>query len=167
MKILGKIIGLLTLICYLLILLVLVVAAPMVAGYKTVVVLTGSMEPVYPVGSVIYYKTTSFDKINVGDVISFSVNDDSRTVVTHRVYAKENSSREFITKGDANATPDSNPVAITNVKGKVIEYHIPYAGYFVRYIQNYFIIGSIFLILVAKVAFDNLADRKEESEKTS
>jgi signal peptidase len=167
MRILGKIVGFLTIICYLLILMVLIVAAPMVVGYKTVVVLSGSMEPAYPVGSVIYYKHAGFDDISVGDVISYAINDDSRTLVTHRVYAKEDSTKEFVTKGDANATPDSNPMSYSNVKGKVIEYHIPYAGYFVQYVQNYFVIGSIFLILVAKVAFDNLADKKKESDITN
>ena len=32
----------------------LLIAAPMLAGYRPVVVLSGSMEPAFPVGSVIY-----------------------------------------------------------------------------------------------------------------
>lgn len=164
MKVLGAILSLLAMICYLLIIAVLAIAAPMAAGYKPVVVLTGSMEPTYPVGSVIYYKSSPFDSIQVGDVISFSVNSDSRTVVTHRVFEKDPAQNQFIVKGDANASPDTNPIPFANVKGKVMLYKIPFAGFFVQYVQNFAVIGAIVAVLLAKILFDFISDRKQPTE---
>lgn len=163
MKILGKALSVLSIICYLLILGVFIVAAPMVLGYKPVVVLTGSMEPTYPVGSVIYYKSTPYAQIAVGDVITFRVTDDAKNVVTHRVFQKGAGAQTFITKGDANATPDVNPIPYSNVQGRVIGYKVPVAGHFIQYIQNYFVIGAILLILLAKIIYDRL--EPEEPEK--
>ena len=50
--------------------------------------------------------------------------------VIHRVYDiyKENNSLFFITKGDANDDPDTDPVYSENVIGKVI-YNIPKIGW--------------------------------------
>ena len=57
-------------------------------GLKTYKVLSGSMEPEYHVGSVVYVEKSSIDDIEVGDVITFYINDN--TVVTHRVIDKDN-----------------------------------------------------------------------------
>jgi signal peptidase len=165
MKILGKVLGLITLICYLLILAILFVAAPMVAGYKPVVVLTGSMAPTYPVGSVIYYKATPYSAIAVGDVVTFQIGDDAHTVVTHRVAAKDDAAQTLTTKGDANATPDSTPTAFNSVKGVAMAYHVPFAGFFIQYVQNFYVIGGIFLVLVAKMAFDKYSDSTNEKKQ--
>lgn len=84
--------------CYLLI------AAPMLAGYHPVVVLSGSMEPTFHVGSVIYYKEAEFADINVGDAITLRAGEDG--MVTHRVTEKSELSQTFTTKGDANLSED-------------------------------------------------------------
>ena len=88
----------------------LLIAAPMLAGYRPVVVLSGSMEPAFPVGSVIYYKAASFEQIQEGDPITFHAGEDG-SLVTHRVVEKQELSRDFITRGDANETADPNPVS--------------------------------------------------------
>ena len=165
MKFLSKIVGVLAGLSYLIILLVFIVVAPMVAGYRTVVVLTGSMEPTYGVGSVIYYKAQSFESINEGDVITFSVTDDSKSVVTHRVASKDTANRSFMTKGDANSTGDTNPISYSNVKGKVLTYHLPYAGYFVQYIQNIWFIVPMVLILMAKVGMNYWEESQKKEEE--
>lgn len=170
MKAISKILGAAAMMCYILILAILFVAAPMAAGYKTVVVLTGSMEPAFPAGSVIYYKAASFENINPNDVISFGISDDAHTVVTHRVVSKDQMLKTLTTKGDANNSSDPKDIAFSNVKGKVISYHLPYVGTYIRYIQNYYIIGAIFLILIGKLIADRLNGRHiipgKEPEKT-
>ena len=166
MKLLGKFLSILSVITYILILGVLIIAAPMVMGYKPVVVLTGSMEPTYPVGSVVYYKKVPVGDLNVGDPITFSITDDAKTVVTHRIN-KVLSDGKYETKGDANSTPDTTPVSFSNVKGKVIKYHLPLVGYFVKYLQNYYVIAGIFLILVSKLIVDYINDSREESKNES
>ena len=116
-----------------LLVIVLVIAAvlyiPRLMGLKTYKVLSGSMEPKYHVGSVVYVEKSSFDDIEVGDVITFYINDN--TVVTHRVIDKDNDTESFHTKGDANETEDGGSVAYDKVVGKVV-LNVPYLGYILR-----------------------------------
>jgi len=51
----------------------LAIAAPILFGYRPVAVLSGSMEPAYPVGSIIYYKAADFNEINAGDAVTFKI----------------------------------------------------------------------------------------------
>ena len=108
MKIVKGLVGIASGIVYACILCYLLIASPMIAGYKPVVVLSGSMEPTYHVGSVIYYKHTAFANIQVGDTITFRAGTDG--MVTHRVTSKSELSRTFTTKGDANPSEDPSPV---------------------------------------------------------
>ena len=71
MRLLKHIFSVLSWIVFAVIIAYVLIAAPMVAGYKPVVVLSGSMEPAYHVGSVIYYKSTPFEQIKEGDAITF------------------------------------------------------------------------------------------------
>ena len=116
-----------------LLVIVLVIAAvlyiPRLMGLKTYKVLSGSMEPEYHVGSVVYVGKSSIDDIEVGDVITFYINDN--TVVTHRVIDKDNDTESFHTKGDANETEDGGSVAYDKVVGKVV-LNVPYLGYILR-----------------------------------
>ena len=166
MKILTRILGIASAVCYLLIAAVLFVAAPLAVGFKPVVVLTGSMEPAFSPGTVIYYKSVSFESVQKDDIISFSKNDDARSMVTHRVYAVDEQRREFRTKGDANNAPDPRPVAFADVRGKVMNYHLPVVGFGVKYIQNYYVIGSVFILLLAKMIVDRVNERYKESGGT-
>lgn len=104
------------------------VASPMLFGNRPVVVLTGSMEPSYPVGSLTYYHPATFEEIKIGDAITFKAGD---SLVTHRVEEKNDLSRNFITKGDNNETQDINPVEEVDLIGKTSTIAIPYLGYIV------------------------------------
>lgn len=78
-------------------------------GLQVFTVLSGSMEPDYPVGSLIYVKKVDASELEVGDVITFMLDED--TVATHRivkVLEDENDPTvlRFRTKGDANDTED-------------------------------------------------------------
>lgn len=108
-----------------------VVIAILLAGTRLVgltpyAVLSGSMEPQYAVGSLIYVKDIETKSIQVGDPITFVLNEDL-LVATHRVVeiTKEGN---FITKGDSNESNDGKPVHPNNVLGKPI-FSIPYLGY--------------------------------------
>ena len=97
MKTLKHITNFLSIIVYVCIIGFLAIAAPLVLGYHPVVVLSGSMEPTYHVGSVIYYKAAPFDQINVGDPITF-VGAEGGVMVTHRVVEKDESAMAFGTE---------------------------------------------------------------------
>lgn len=150
MRLIKGFVNILTWIVYACIACYLLIAAPMLAGYHPVVVLSGSMEPTYHVGSVIYYKEADFADINVGDAITFQAGEDG--MVTHRVVEKSELSQNFVTKGDANETEDPNPVDYDEVIGKVWKVSIPYAGYFVNYSKNMGVIVVMAAIIVLGIA---------------
>ncbi len=97
-------------------------------------VLSGSMEPTYKVGELIYVKDVEVETIKEGDPITFVLNNDL-TIATHRVVEIDKENKAFITKGDANNSIDGKPVLYENLIGKPI-FHIPYMGYFVNWIQS-------------------------------
>ena len=97
---------------------------PRLMGYEIYEVVSGSMEPEIPVGSILYVEETPPEEIEAGDVIAFMRND---TVVSHRVEENRYVEGEFITKGDANSGEDPEPVGYGSLEGKV-ERHIPALG---------------------------------------
>ena len=97
---------------------------PRLMGYEIYNVISGSMEPEIPVGSVVYVASVEPEKIVSEDVIAFR---SGGTVVTHRVVENRLTDGEFVTKGDANAAEDMNAVPYVNLIGRV-EYHFPVIG---------------------------------------
>ena len=61
-----------TLLMALVILLTVPLTIPRLFGYQIYGILTDSMEPVYPVGSVVYVKPAEPEDIQVGDAITFA-----------------------------------------------------------------------------------------------
>ncbi|SHJ31001.1 signal peptidase I [Hespellia stercorisuis] len=138
------------------------VASPMLFGNRPVVVLSGSMEPSYPVGSLTYYHAAAFEEIKAGDVITFKAGD---SLVTHRVEEKNDLSRTLITKGDHNETQDINPVKEADLVGKTSTIAVPYLGYIVSYGRNMTVIilmGAILLISYLLDVLDKKQGRKHE-----
>ena len=100
---------------------------PRFFGYEVYNVVSGSMEPAIMTGSLVYIKTTEPAQIEEGDVIAFYSPNNPEAVITHRVVENQSASKEFITKGDANATEDPTPIPYTHLIGSV-ELTIPYMG---------------------------------------
>ena len=161
MKVIRVILNILSWPVYLCIAVGLLIAAPMVAGYRPVVVLSGSMEPTYHVGSIIYYKEASFEQIAQGDPITFHA-EEGGTLITHRVVEKSEINREFVTKGDANKTVDPNPVSYGNVAGKTSKLTIPYAGYLITIGRKPIVMAILAMILVMGMLGDNWMPEKEK-----
>ena len=106
-----------------------VAVVPLLAGARTYTVLSPSMTPTFPVGTVVVSRPRPAAEIGAGDVITFADRDpgtgESR-VVTHRVVGVE-PGPAFRTKGDANEDPDPRPVAAADVLG-VEWYSVPWVG---------------------------------------
>ena len=101
------------------------------AGFKVFTVLSGSMEPAYHTGSVIYVKDVDYTQLKEGDVITFAISEDM--VATHRIMGvvpdkDDPSVLRFRTKGDANDTEDGTLVHYKNIVGSPV-FTIPYLGY--------------------------------------
>lgn len=164
MKLIKGLVNIVSWIVYACIACYLLIAAPMLAGFRPVVVLSGSMEPTYHVGSIIYYKQAAFSDINVGDAITFKAGEDG--MVTHRVTEKSELSQTFTTKGDANQTEDPNPVDYGDVIGKVWKVSIPYAGYFVSYGKNVTVIAAMAFVIILNIVLDMVfQDKKDKTDK--
>ena len=147
--------------------LVLLLVAPRVFGMHVFTVLSGSMEPSYPVGSLIYVKSVDPFQLKEGDVITFLLDED--TVATHRIVDivpddEEDSVIRFRTKGDANDAEDGSLVHCRNVVGTPI-FTIPKLGFFADYIQHppgmYIAISAAAIALLILLLPDLLFREKE------
>lgn len=158
-------------------------------GFQVFTVLSGSMEPTYHVGSVIYVKSVDYRELESGDPITFMM--DENTVVTHRIVEivpdeEDPSVLYYRTRGDANDAADGSLVYYENIIGMPV-FSIPYLGYVSNYIQNppgtymAIAVGAILLLLmflpdlfaggkdknVGKKRSRTMADDVTEQEKNS
>ena len=101
---------------------------PKIAGYSGYVVVSGSMEPTIPVGSIVYSKPSDPALMRAGDVIVFVDESRGPTPITHRIMTNNPMTGVITTKGDANENEDVNPVTYENVIGRV-EAYVPRIGF--------------------------------------
>jgi signal peptidase I len=104
---------------------------PAAVGATPLAVLTPSMEPTLPVGTLVVVKPTPVQEIRLGDVITYQIKPGEPAVVTHRVVEVRSISTgdiEFLTKGDNNDATDPTVVTAPQLKGKVW-YSVPLAGF--------------------------------------
>ena len=134
-------------------------------GFDVYGVLTGSMVPAYPIGSLIYVQDVDPNELELRDVITFS---SGKTIVTHRIVEivrDDNNPYQlkFRTKGDANNDPDASLVGPADIIGKVA-FGIPHLGTVANYIQNppgLYVTIFIGLALIGLVIFMDTDDNKQ------
>lgn len=103
------------------------ISIPRLFGYEMYTVISGSMEPAIPTGSLVYVEQIEASEVEEGDVIAFYSSSDNGSIITHRVVANQVVSGRFITKGDANEAEDTTPVEYDRLIG-VVAYTIPVLG---------------------------------------
>ena len=125
-------------------------------GYRVFNIISGSMTPAYNVGDLIYVKEVDPATVQVGDVITFVLNEEL-VVATHRVVRIDAEKQRFYTKGDNNETEDGAPVHFKNLIG-VPQFAIPGLGYVSDFIQKppgmYITIVAVALLVVLTFAPD-------------
>lgn len=142
------------------------------SGRKAYIIASGSMEPVIPIGSIIFTKPE--DQYYPGQVISFTrtiaemfpenqvvgetinnnINNQEKIIVSHRIISVQNKNSEitYRTKGDANDKPDYNSINTANIIGRVF-LTLPFIGYFFimfqvsQYFRLYLVLLLIFVII--------------------
>lgn len=92
---------------------------PKALGYEMYTVISGSMEPAIPVGSLVYVHYEEAGDIKKDDIIAFYSDNADGSIITHRVVSNSKAMGQFITKGDANKKKDVNPISYDNYIGKV------------------------------------------------
>ena len=136
-------------------------------GMQVFNVISGSMEPTYSVGDLLYVKEVDPDSVKVGDPITFVLNEDL-VVATHRVGRGDAENRYFYTKGDANETEDASPVHFNNLVGVPV-FAIPLLGYVSAYIQNppgMYVAICLGVLLIAAVFLPDLMTKEEKKKET-
>lgn len=143
-------------------------AYPVIGGLEaSYVVQSGSMEPTYSPGDVIYVNDVPAENIGEGDVITFREGSVGATTTTHRVVEKTQSSGgepRFITQGDANENRDAETRSPQEIVGVVI-FSIPLIGYVIRFASTS--LGTVVLIIVPSILFILLEVRDLWREATS
>jgi len=136
------------------------------------IVLSGSMEPVMPVGSAVFVMPSA--QYVVGDIITFGT---GNIPTTHRVAHIEHEAGHvrYITKGDANEERDNESTSYDAVVGKVV-YTVPRLGYvlaFARTQNGYLAMvvvpaGLIILdeLLVMYAAMRGMRRKRREASET-
>lgn len=139
-------------------------------GLVPYTVLSPSMEPKYPTGSLIYLTDVDPSTLQAGDVITFRLGVD--TTATHRIVELVPDEQDptyirFRTKGDNNDTADGSLVEPTAVVGKAV-FCIPYLGYLAQSMQKApgsYVVIIIGLIMIAYVVVVDIIT-EEPREKT-
>lgn len=153
------------------VLLAIALAGVRLFGLQVYTVLSGSMEPAYPVGALLYDKKVDPAQLRPGDVITFML--DEETIVTHRIVEvvpdeEDPSVIRFRTKGDANAAEDGSLVHYKNVLGTPV-FTIPKLGYFANFVQQppglYVAIAFGAVLVLLAFLPDLLGDDKKKKGK--
>lgn len=141
-----------------------------IGGLHVYSILSGSMEPEYPVGALIYVQKTDPYELQEGDVITFLLSEDMSA--THRIVGivpdeEDPEVIRFRTKGDANNAEDGSLVHYKNVVGKPI-FKIPYLGYLAEYIKQppglYAAIAAGLVLLVMVLLPDILISDEDDEQ---
>lgn len=106
------------------------VVVPRLAGATPYTVLTGSMRPELPPGTLVVTRPVDVGDVSVGDVITYQLRTGRPTVVTHRVVAsgfRADGEVVLTTQGDANDVSDRAPVRGVQVRGR-LWYAVPHLG---------------------------------------
>ena len=136
---------------------------PRLLGFEIYSVVSGSMEPALPTGSIVYVEHVEPETVEPGDIIAYNVDG---SVITHRVVENHFVEGEYVTKGDANEKEDFSNVSYRDLIGRV-KYHFPVIGhYLMLYSQQ---VTKVYLLGLAAcgVMFNMLAGsiRKKNEER--
>jgi signal peptidase len=146
------------------------VVVPRLTGATPYVILTSSMQPTLPAGTIVITRPVEPGSVGVGDVITYQLRSGEPEVVTHRVTRVSFTTAGdyvFTTKGDSNSLPDAKPVREVQVRGEVW-YGIPWLGRFtslidqeLRQVVTWLLGGALFTY--AALAFGGaVRDRRRE-----
>jgi signal peptidase len=133
-------------------------------GHRLEAVRSGSMQPTYSVGSMLVVKSVDPSAVRVGMPLSF-VTADGDIIETHRVIQvlQDKNGLAFRTQGDANRTPDPDPVPASAVRGSV-KWSVPHVGEIMLWLR--WPRGFILLVvtpLAALLAFEIVERARRDS----
>lgn len=128
-----------------LLLLALLMNLSLFTSYKSLAVVSGSMEPTLPYGSMVVIAPQK--SYGEGDIVTFHSSGAGEVKrFTHRIVSVDNGMAA--TKGDANTSIDPEPASLSRAEGKVI-FTVPYVGYLVMAFDKPAVkIGAVILVII-------------------
>ncbi|MBR0508511.1 MAG: signal peptidase I [Clostridia bacterium] len=135
-------------------------------GITPYAVQTASMEPTYPVGSIIYVKNVAANDVKVGDAITYTLNSEG-LLATHRVTKIDTGRQLFYTHGDAVEGVEDTPVPFGALVG-IPKFSIPKLGFLAQYVatkQGRVIAVTAAAILLVLAIFPQLLSSAEKSDR--
>ena len=131
--------------------------SPIIFGIRSYVVVTGSMTPALPIGSMVFtYPKATY---NVGEIITFKR---GNITVTHRIYQIRDN--QFITKGDANNSSDTQIVSKSEIIGHDVAV-VPFIGRLTGFIKTPLGFGLLLGVPTLLFVFFEAWQMKKEWEK--
>lgn len=166
MKVFRKIIdSIFWIIAIVLVVLLLLLGGVRLFGYVPYIITSGSMDPVYPVGSVVYTEKVEFEQLEVGDDISFYI--DESTVATHRIREIIQDEEKVQTYGvnnidaDGNQINDAQAVDFDHIVGRV-RFSLPMVGYVYRVIGTSSGKAGVMIVILALFTISRILQYLEE-----
>lgn len=128
-------------------------------GYKSFVIVSGSMEPTIMTGDAILVKEVPEKEIKINDIISFT---QGKTNVTHRIVeiTEENGIKKYTTKGDNNNTEDKEKITYEQIEGKY-RFKMNRFGVIIETLKN----KITLIILILMIVFIHYYKRTMESKR--
>lgn len=127
-----------------------IVVGLVVTGHHLEQVVTGSMQPTIPIGSLVVTERVPVSQLQVGDILVFPNPDNGKQTIVHRIVWLSHDSQGDVlvrTKGDYNALPDnwtvSRPAASD---ADIVHWIIPGGGTLAAGLQDAGIWGLIALV---------------------
>ncbi len=132
-------------------------------GYKSFVIVSGSMEPTIMTGDAILVKEVPQDEVQISDIISFS---QGETIVTHRVIGivEENGIKKYKTKGDNNNTEDKEKITYEQIEGKY-QFKISHFGIVTEILRSKITLIILILIIIFIYCYKSQIKKKKQERK--
>lgn len=134
-------------------------------GYKSFVIVSGSMEPTIKKGDAIFVKNVAEEEIKINDIISFQTAVPTKTNVTHRVIEimEEDGVKKYTTKGDNNNTEDKEKITYQQIEGKY-QFKINQFGIVTNILKSKITL-VILIMLIVIISFYRAKNEKKKQKR--
>lgn len=132
-------------------------------GYKSFVIVSGSMEPTIKKGDAIFVKEVPEEEIKTNDIVSFS---QGETNVTHRIIEiiEEDGIRRYKTKGDNNNTEDKEKITYEQIEGKYL-FKINQFGIITQVLKSKITLILLITIIILIYCYKGKIEHKKQERK--
>ncbi len=136
---------------------------PDIFGYKSFVIVSGSMEPTIMTGDAIIVKEVPKEEIKLKDIISFM---QGETNVTHRIVeiVEEDGVKKYKTKGDNNNIEDKELVTYDQIEGKY-QLKINQFGVIIEILKSKITLTILVFIVILLYCYKAETDKKRKRRK--